>query len=135
MRPTCSDRASGVLMIAGLPTVLGELHIADPNLPTRLDVVVTYPMAAPPPDQVALRAALTDMLTYLNQVNASDTVAQTRQTLSYGKLLHVTPLPNNPARCCPPTMMPWPLAQHRLCPMRPVSLRTPSALSLRWRAA
>ncbi|HEY5865038.1 MAG TPA: baseplate J/gp47 family protein [Candidatus Tectomicrobia bacterium] len=90
------DRDSGALMIAGMPTVLGELHIADPNLPTRLDVVVTYPTAAPPPDQVALRAALTDMLTYLNEVNASDTVAETRQTLSYGKLLHVTPLPNQP---------------------------------------
>jgi uncharacterized phage protein gp47/JayE len=90
------DRDRGELKIAGMPTVLGELHIADPNLPTRLDVVVTYPQAVSPPDQAALRTALTDMITYLNEVNASDTVAQARQLLSYGKLLHVAPLPTKP---------------------------------------
>ena len=90
------DRDSGELKITGMPTVLGELHIADPNLPTFLDVVVTYPESASPPDQAALRTALTEMMTYLNEVNASETVEEARQTLSYGKLLYVVPLPNKP---------------------------------------
>lgn len=90
------DRVAGQINIAGMPTVLGELHIADPNLPTLLDVVVTYPAVEAPPDQAALRTALTEMITYLNAVNADETVAEDRQTLAYGKLLHVVPLPNKP---------------------------------------
>ena len=35
------DTAGGKLDIEGFPTVLGDLHIADPNLPTLLDVTVS----------------------------------------------------------------------------------------------
>jgi hypothetical protein len=91
------DLAGGQLTIGGLPTVLGELHIADPNLPTLLSVTVNYPANAAPPDAPAIRAALSSALTYLNSVNASDTTTVARRTLSFGKLLHTLPLPNKPA--------------------------------------
>ena len=42
------DAANGVLAIDGFPTVLGDLQIADPNLPTLVTALVTYPKADPP---------------------------------------------------------------------------------------
>jgi len=74
--------------------VLGELHIADPNLPTRLDVVITYPDTESPPDAPAIQASLTNTLTYLNEMNASEEAKAARRELSYGKFLHSIPLPN-----------------------------------------
>ena len=81
---------------AGVPTALGELHVADPNLPTRLNVIIVHPADAAPADAPAIRAALTDTLTYLNGANESESVDATRQELSYGKLLRVVPLPDKP---------------------------------------
>ena len=100
--PEPLDISTGRLDIGGEPTVLGELHIADPNLPTLLSVTVTYPEDEDAPDDRQIRVALTDALTYLNGVNATEVPdddvgeqeAREKRTLSYGKLLHVLPLPN-----------------------------------------
>jgi len=91
------DLTNGLLHIEGAPTQLGELNIADPNLPTRLDVVVTYPASATPPDLPKIKGELTNMLVYLNDVNASDATPATTRTLSFGKLLLSVTLPNKPA--------------------------------------
>jgi hypothetical protein len=90
--------ASGEIEIAGFPTVLGELHVADPNLPTLLNGVIGYPAAADPPDLPKVRSALDQALSYLNTSNAVDPPApEAVRTLSFGKLLHVIPLPGKPA--------------------------------------
>jgi hypothetical protein len=93
----------GTLGLTGLTTVLGDLQITDPSLPTSLDVIGTYPAASPPPDQAAIRQALTDTVSYLNTVNSTELPAgsppseQSKRTLSYNKLLLATPLPAKPA--------------------------------------
>jgi len=91
--------ATGQLDIGGFPTALGELHIADPKLSTLLMVLVTYPEDENPPDGPEIRAALSITLTYLNDLNATElpsdasAAERARRSLSYGKLLHVVPLP------------------------------------------
>jgi Baseplate J-like protein len=91
------DLAGGKLDIAGYPTVLGELHIADPNLPTTLDVTVSYPKDADPPDVNAIRAAVTDAVTAVNAANESGSGL----SLAYGQLLDVVPLPGHVAHAVP----------------------------------
>ena len=66
------DRQQGVLAIQGSPTRLGELNIADPNLPTTLDVVIGVPNGTTPPDPEAQTQALTAALTALNAANATE---------------------------------------------------------------
>jgi hypothetical protein len=101
--PDVLDRDAGLLQIGGFPTTLGELHLADPNLPTRLDVVVTAPQGQNPPDGPAIQAALAATLTYLDDANVSDLPPNApagdlaRRALSFGKLLRAIPLPNKPA--------------------------------------
>jgi Baseplate J-like protein len=96
------NTSTGQLDIGGYPTVLGELHIADPNLPTLLSVTISYPEDEDPPEEPEIQAALTGALTYLNEVNAteltpdSSEAERARRVLSYGKLLHVLPLPGKP---------------------------------------
>ena len=60
------DTASGQLEIGGYPTVLGDLQIADPNLPTLLSVTITHPEGEDPPDVPDIQADLSDALAYLN---------------------------------------------------------------------
>lgn len=91
------DLSNGLLHIEGAPTQLGELQIADPNLPTRLDVVATYPASATPPDLPKIKGELTNTLAYLNDANASDATPATTRTLSFGKLLFAITLPEKPA--------------------------------------
>ncbi len=91
------DLTNGLLHIAGAPTQLGELNIADPNLPTRLDVVVTYPTSAAPPDLPKIKGELTNTLGYLNDANASDATPATTRALAFGKFLLAVTLPNKPA--------------------------------------
>ena len=100
------DVEAGQLDIAGHPTVLGELHIADPNLPTTLSVTASYPSSVDPADVPAIRSALTDALGAINAANESDEGL----TLSYGQLLATVPLPGHaaaaisiPAGGSPPT--------------------------------
>jgi hypothetical protein len=94
------DTASGQLAIGGYPTVLGALQIADPNLPTLLNVTVSHPEDEDPPDVPEITATLSATLAYLNALNAaelpSDARERSRRTLSYGKLLHAIPLPGKP---------------------------------------
>jgi hypothetical protein len=88
--PEPLDPGSGRLAIAGHPTVLGELHIADPNLPTVMDVVVSHPAGAPP-DTAAIAARLGEALAALN--SAGEAAAP----LPFGLLLAATPLPGHDA--------------------------------------
>jgi Baseplate J-like protein len=64
------DLANGQLATGGTPTILGELYIADPNLPTRVSAVVTFLQdRVPPPDKVRIGADLTNELADLNRRN------------------------------------------------------------------
>lgn len=99
------DLGAGQLAIRDAPTVLGELHIADPNLPTLLNVAVSYPQAEQPPDPTQLRAKLAEALSALNAANESD--GGGALTLPFGQLLLATPLPNRapePVIPAPPTL-------------------------------
>jgi hypothetical protein len=77
--------------------VLGELHIADPNLPTTLNVTVSYPSEAAPADTQAIRSALTDALTTINAANEDNGGLD----LVYGQLLDALPLPSHVAEPVP----------------------------------
>ncbi len=90
------DLANGQLAIGGFPTVLGKLQITDPNLPTRLQAIVTYPEDEAPPDRPQVQSALANAVIYLNDINASEAATDARRQLSYGKLLRVVPLPGKP---------------------------------------
>lgn len=98
------DVAQGKLALEDFPTVLGELHLADPNLPTLLDVVVTYPEGQAPPDKAQIEPALGQALAYLNTLTAAELPADAPQgerdkrALRYGKLLRALPLPGKPAQ-------------------------------------
>jgi len=79
------------LGLAGAATTLGELELIDPNLPTRLQVFVTYPETAPPPAPAAMTTALNALTTYLAAANAADPPAVA--SLDYRALLYLLPLP------------------------------------------
>jgi len=104
---TSLDISTGTLGLSGLTATLGNLQITDPNLPTLLDVVVTYPKASAPPDQNLIQPAITDAIAYLNNLNATElppgapAAEQNKRKLSYGKLLLVIPLPGKPAVTLP----------------------------------
>lgn len=93
------DRESGVLAIGGAPTVLGELIITDPNLPTLLQVTIRFPKNIAAPDKTAITNALNADIAYLNQLNAVDLppdaglVEITKRQLSFGRLALSLPLP------------------------------------------
>lgn len=90
------DRDSGQLRIGGFPTKLGELRIANPDLPTILDAMISYPEEEAPPDPPSIRAALAAAVTYLNESNAREDADAAKREISYGKLLYVVPLPAKP---------------------------------------
>jgi hypothetical protein len=85
------DVAAGELALAGHVTALGDLHIADPALPTLLDVTVGFPEGETPADAAALRAALTEAVSLLNAANEAAGADGT--TISFEQLLAVMPLP------------------------------------------
>jgi hypothetical protein len=88
------DADAGQLDIADYPVVLGELHIADPNLPTTISATVSYPAEAAPADLPAIRSALTATVSAVNAANESDAGL----TVSYGQLLDTVPLPARTAK-------------------------------------
>jgi len=95
------DIPAGIIDLAGLPTVLGELTIADANLPTELDLVINFPAASEVPLQAEIETALSQAIAYLNTLNETvfdpgDAVESQKRELGFGKLLRVTPLPGNP---------------------------------------
>jgi len=82
------DLERGELTIAGVAVVLGELHVADPNLPTRLTVTVARADGQAPPDPAAVRAGVTPLLSALD----ADPESASRQ-LGYDDLRAATGLP------------------------------------------
>lgn len=91
------DRDAGVLDLHDAPTRLGVLQVADPNLPTRLGVVVTWPATDPPPDTAAIRSALATAVAGLNAIN--DSVPEVGddpalRALAYERLRTLLPLPD-----------------------------------------
>lgn len=96
------DTAAGVIHLAEDATVLGELRIADPNLPTGLSVTVRFPTAGAAPDPAQMEAALAQSIAFLNDAAASappgDTAAESQRTLTLGKILRVLPLPGHPSQ-------------------------------------
>jgi hypothetical protein len=94
------DAAGGVIHLAGVAVALGDVRITDPALPTSLDVTVTVPAGRPQPDQGAMKSAMTDAVSYLNTLNATDLGAHpspadvAKRTLSFGRLLLPLPLPS-----------------------------------------
>ena len=89
------DPVAGTIDIAGFPTILGELHIADPALPSLVGVIVAHPEAASPPNVPSMRAAMDAALAYVSTLAATEPAASDElRTLTYGKLLRVLPLPD-----------------------------------------
>ena len=98
------NRENGVLAIKGSPTKLGTLHFADPNLPSRVNIIVSYPEAAGPPDEIAIQSAFTTELAAISEANAVELAADAtvqeidddlaRRTLTYAELLALVPLPD-----------------------------------------
>jgi len=100
---TALDIAGDELVLAGQATVLDQLQLADPALPTRLTATITFPEGVDTPDQSAILAALGTTVAYLNGLNgtalpsgASATEVEKR-VVSFGKLLLTTPLPGKAA--------------------------------------
>jgi hypothetical protein len=97
------DTSGGTLGLSGLTSVLGDLKITDPGLPTSLNVIATYPKDSAAPDQAAIQQAWNDTVSYINDLNSTELPAnapaaeQNKRKLPYGKLLLVTPLPGKPA--------------------------------------
>ena len=90
------DKDNGVLSIEGVPTVLGQLTITDPSLPSQVLVTVRFPENEVPADSTAINAAMTEMLSYINEYNAQVSVANAQlRELSFGKFLYVLPLPGD----------------------------------------
>lgn len=96
------NRDAGQLEIYGFPTVLGDLQIADPSLPTRVNVIVSFPENEPPPDRATIPNDLTSALAYWNELNArelaadADEATRQKRVVSYGKLLLAVSLPGKP---------------------------------------
>lgn len=87
------DADGGVLAIDGSPTVLGELHIADPGVPTMVGVTVVHPAASPPVDTTATTAALDAAVAALNARNAAADPTVDRE-LGYALLRTLLTLPD-----------------------------------------
>jgi hypothetical protein len=86
------DAAEGAVRLAGVPTALADLSIADPSLPTRADLRILFPAGEPAPDRNEVTAALEAAFAYLGERSAAEDSADLR-TLSFGKLLLVLPGP------------------------------------------
>lgn len=89
------DSNNGTLALASFPTVLGQLSITDPNLPTQLAVVIQFQAENDIPDETKIRQAINTMLSYLNTINSQPLTQANIAELSFGKLLLVVPLPNH----------------------------------------
>lgn len=94
------DIPGGIIDLAGQPTVLGELTLADSNLPTGLDVVINFPSTEAVPNQTEIETALSQMVAYFNTLtetsfDPADAVEAQKRELSFRKLLRVIPLPGH----------------------------------------
>jgi hypothetical protein len=94
------DISGGTLGLGDVASLLGNLQISDPSLPTPVDVIVKYPKDSQPADQAAIQQAWNGTISYINALNATELPAGApaeQRKLSFGKLLLATPLPNHPA--------------------------------------
>lgn len=82
---------TGNLGLAGQTTMLGDLEIIDPNLPTRLQIVIAAPADADLVDEPAVDNAMVALMAALNELNQDG--AHQVQQLSYAQLLYLLPLP------------------------------------------
>ncbi|MCP4386918.1 MAG: hypothetical protein GY802_01370 [Gammaproteobacteria bacterium] len=94
------DIAAGVIQLRGQPTRLGQLVVADPNLPTELDLVISFPAASQPPLQAGIETAVTQAVSYWNSLgqvafDPSDSLEVQKRLLSFNKLLRLVPLPGH----------------------------------------
>lgn len=89
------DTAAGVIALQGVAVTLGELSLADANLPTRADLSIRFPAGDAAPDQHAVTAALEAAFAHLGAAAGGAGAEDTRR-LSWGKLLLVLPQPVGP---------------------------------------
>ena len=81
------DRQAGLLRLSGQPAELGTVGIADPALPTELDLTVVTVGAATAPAEDAVRRAATGFLAALNQANATAPAPGPAPSLGYAALV------------------------------------------------
>ena len=135
------DTSTGQLEIGGYPTVLGDLQIADPNLPTLLSVTVSHPEDEDPPDVPEIQSALSDALAYLNARTPRNSLPTPRWRSSHGGFSRTASsctsfrFPASRANPWRTLTTRWRLARPRPCRTRRRSPRTWCSSSLRWRAA
>ena len=94
------DTVAGVITLAGQPTALGQLGIADSNLPTEIDLVINFPSDADVPLQSDIETAMSQSIAYLNTLgetafDPADSLETQKREFGYGKLLHLLPLPGH----------------------------------------
>ncbi len=81
------DAAAGIIALASLPTVLGDVRISDPALATTLTLVVRYHRELAIPDQPLLQQAVEAAVSSLNTLAAADTPAHAaKRGLDWGLL-------------------------------------------------
>lgn len=85
------DFSSGSLGLAGQTTLLGELEIIDPNLPTRLQIVIAAPAEADLVDEPLVDDAIVALVAALNELNLDGAHVVTQ--FSFEQLLYLLPLP------------------------------------------
>lgn len=91
------DKNSGRINLSGDPTVLGDLKIADGNLPTGVLVVITHQEGAALPDNQATSAALTQVVATINQEIDAIGPQDTPVTVGYDRLHDAVALPGGEA--------------------------------------
>lgn len=109
------DPQGGRLLLAGMPTALGELALADPNLPSRLIVSLSHAPGATLPSVAAVSGALETRLAPFNAANASEpsglVVPQIMRTPGFLDLLAAVPLPGvDMAAATAASIAPWQLS-------------------------
>lgn len=85
------DLTSGHFSAADITTRLGNLEIVDSNLPTHVNVLVSYPVAAELPNQNDIENAINQMIAGLNESSLQG--APLIDNLSKSLLLFILPLP------------------------------------------
>jgi uncharacterized phage protein gp47/JayE len=90
------DVTAGIIRLADAPSVLGALNIADPALPSQIDVVVRFPVEEAAADAGLMESAVLGMTAYLNSLADQAGVDPAHRRLSLGKVLWALPLPGKP---------------------------------------
>lgn len=91
------DTSGGSLPLAGKATVLDSLRIADPALPTRFSVAISFPSGEAPPDDGQIEDDIGNMIAYLNGISGQAATTADQLAISWPKALLAITLPNKPA--------------------------------------